>query len=101
MAMLAFASPKCLTQRWNFRWNCEFFVRDAAHPAWTSAARRNLFAFLIRPFLLLPAERLFPGQMPTQLHSFLAVSKGVMSAPTSARIAAAVISLTPGMVCTN
>ena len=59
---------------------------------------RNLLPFLIRPCLLLPAERLLPGQMPAQLARCFALGNWLMSGPISARILAAVISLTPGMV---
>ena len=41
-------------------------VRAAAQPAWTSAASKDRFPFLIRLCLLLPADRLLPGQIPTQ-----------------------------------
>ncbi len=57
---------------------------------------RNLFAFLICALLLFPPERLLPGQMPPQLHSWAAVGNTLISGPISAKIAAAVCSFTPG-----
>src|SRR5580658_1686559 len=101
MATLALFLPNFFTHRWNLRWNSEPLFRAAPQAASPSAASRNLFPFLIRLFFFLPADRLLPGQIPLQLHKFLAVSNRPISGPISARILAPVISLIPGIVCSS
>ena len=68
-AITAFFRPRLRVHLWNCAWNFVSPVRAAPQPATTSATSRNLLAFLICAALLLPAERLLPGQMPAQLHN--------------------------------
>ena len=60
----SFARTILFCQRRYFRWKIEPCVRTAPHPACTSVAIKNLLAFLIWLWLLLPAERLLPEHTP-------------------------------------
>lgn len=89
---IGFRLPKLTHPPVEFPLEDRLFRTRRRPPSLHQRSRRNLFPFLILLLLLLPAERLFPGQIPAQLDKCFAEGNWLMSGPISASMIAAVIS---------
>src|SRR5215467_11710228 len=97
----AFLPPDLVVIRQNLPLRKQSFLAAVAQAHSVRVPRSHRLPPVVWLLRFLPALRLLPGQIPP--HELRCFSEGnrVISVPVSARMAAALVSCTPGTLCTS